>query len=56
MVSIVKKGTLKLEIETIISRQERETKSEKSIAAFAGKLITELNPNFYQKKRRDEWL
>jgi|AntRauMFilla1563_2_1112583.scaffolds.fasta_scaffold125820_2 hypothetical protein len=55
MVSIIKKGTSKQKIEALLSKKETESKSKKSIAEFAGKLKTKINPSDFQKELRNEW-
>lgn len=54
MVSIIKKGTSKKEIEALLSEKET-VKSKKSIAKFAGKLKTKIDPIDFQKELRNEW-
>lgn len=54
MVTVIKKGTIirevKKKVDTIVFKS-----SGKSIAEFAGKLKTKIDPLIYQKQMRDEW-
>lgn len=54
MVPIIKKGTSKKEIEDLLSKK-KIAKSKKSLAKFAGKLNTKVDPIDFQKELRNEW-
>jgi len=55
IISTVKIGTSKQKIEALLLKKETDSKSKKSIAEFAGKLKTKINPSDFQKELRNEW-